>query len=284
MTSSRPFDYVVCCTKNIPDVSPTVSDIIEPAISPGHTVIVLIQNGLNIEKPLFSRFPSNIVVSGISWIDAHEIAPGVIEQKQKDLLHIGAFENPLLSKEEQQAAAERFVSIYNAGGKTTCLYKPDVNFDRWSKLVYNASFNPICALTGLNTGELQRMGRAMDKLVLPAMEEVLAVARTAGQTLPTDIVEKTIQSNPISHNIVPSMQIDLQKVSLLLVLSRSIRSSNDFMSQGNFIEHENILGEIIEEARKGQTVATPVLCTLYELCNALQWRLKMNRSKIQTRK
>lgn len=211
----------MCCTKNIPDINPTICDIIAPAVTPGHTAIVLIQNGLNIQKPLFNRFPTNIIISGVSRIDAHEIAPGIVEQKQNDLLHIGAFENDHLSNEEQQAAAQRFVDIYSAGGKTTCLYKPDVDFDRWSKLVYNASFNPICALTGLNTGDLQKVGRLIDTLVIPAMKEVLDVAHVAGHSLPENVVEDTIRSNPIDENIAPSMQIDLQKVCQLVYVFKA---------------------------------------------------------------
>ncbi|KAF5642442.1 2-dehydropantoate 2-reductase [Fusarium tjaetaba] len=208
----RPFDFIVCCTKNIPDIIPTLCDIIAPAVTPGHTAIVLIQNGLNIERPFSHQFQNNVIVSGISRIDAHELAPGIIEHKQNDVLHIGAFNNPSLHFKVQEMAAKRFVEIYGMGGKTTCLYKPDVNFDRWSKLVYNASFNPICALTHLNTGELQRTGRAVDTLVIPAMKEVMAVAKKEGHELPERIIDDTIKSNPIHDNITPSMQIDLEKV------------------------------------------------------------------------
>ncbi|KAH6950275.1 6-phosphogluconate dehydrogenase [Fusarium avenaceum] len=255
----RPFDFIVCCTKNIPDIVPTLCDIVAPAVTPRHTAIVLIQNGINIERPFIHRFPNNVIVSGISRIDAHEVAPGVIEQKQNDLLHIGAFNNPSLYLKVQEAAAKRFVEIYSRGGKTTCLYKPDVDFDRWSKLVYNASFNPVCALTRLNTGELQRTGRVMDTLIVPAMKEVLAVAKKAGHGLPETIISDTIRTTPINESITPSMQIDLEK--------------------GNFIEHENIIGEVVREGQ-GRGVATPVLSTLYELCCAVQWKLKENRNSI----
>ncbi|QGI71110.1 hypothetical protein CEK26_003447 [Fusarium fujikuroi] len=208
----RPFDYIVCCTKNIPDIIPTLCDIVAPAVTPGHTAIVLIQNGLNIERPFIHQFPNNVIVSGISRIDAHEVAHGVIEHKQNDVLHIGAFNNPTLHSKVQEAAAKRFVEIYSKGGKTTCLYQPDVDLDRWSKLVYNASFNPICALSRLNTGELQRTGRVVDTLVIPAMKEVLAVAKRAGYELPENIINDTVNSNPIDESITPSMQIDLEKV------------------------------------------------------------------------
>lgn len=163
-------------------------------------------------------------MSGISKIDAHEVAPGVIEQKQNDLLYIGAFNNPYLDSNAQEAAAKRFVQIYSMGGKTTCLYKPDVDVDRWSKLVYNVSFNPVCALTRLNTGELQRTGRVMDTLVVPAMKEVLAVAKKAGHSLPESIISDTIQTNPINESITPSMQIDLEKVRRLLTANISSES------------------------------------------------------------
>ncbi|KIL84012.1 2-dehydropantoate 2-reductase [Fusarium avenaceum] len=199
----RPFDFIVCCTKNIPDIIPALYNIVAPAVTPGHTAIVLIQNGINIERLFIHRFPNNIIISGISRIDAHEVAPGVIEQKQNDLLYIGAFNNPYLNLKAQEEAAKRFVEIYSMGGKTACLYKPDVDVDRWSKLVYNASFNPVCALTRLNTGELQRSGRVMDTLIVPAMKEVLAVAKKDGHPLPESIISDTIETNSINESITP---------------------------------------------------------------------------------
>lgn len=202
----------MCCTKNVPDISPTVCETIAPAISPGRTVIVLVQNGLNIEKPFLRRFPSNIILSGVSRIDAHEVAPGIIEQRQKDILYVGAFENCLIPYEEQQKAAQHFVKIYSAGLRTTCSYKPNVRYDRWVKLINNASFNPICALTGLTTGELQRTSGAVDNLLIPAMKEIISVAEADGYSLPGVIIKETIQSNPPDEDISPSMLVDIQKV------------------------------------------------------------------------
>lgn len=208
----------MCCTKNIPDVDPTAVDVIAPAVSVGHTVIVLIQNGLNIEKPFQARFPQNVVLSGVSRIDAHQIGKGVIEQRQPDLLYIGAFDSPAHTPETLEKVARQFVHIYSVGGKTTCLYRGDVGYDRWAKLVNNASFNPICALTGLDSGELQ-MANAMAGLVIPAMREVVNAAHAAGHTLPVDIVEDTIRSNPVEEHVTPSMQLDIQRVGLLSCVS-----------------------------------------------------------------
>lgn len=206
------FDYIVCCTKNIPDIDPTLVDIIAPAISVGHTVVVLIQNGLNIEKPIQARFPQNVVLSGVSRIDAHAVATGVIDHRKRDLLYIGAFDSPVHSPKTLEEAAQQFVHIYSAGGRTTCLYRPDVGYDRWAKLVYNASFNPVCAITGLNSGEIQTTESAVARLIVPAMREIVSVAHAAGHTLPDGILEETIRSNPVEEQITPSMQLDTQRV------------------------------------------------------------------------
>ncbi|KAK1672490.1 ketopantoate reductase PanE/ApbA C terminal-domain-containing protein [Colletotrichum godetiae] len=247
------FDYVVCCTKNVPDAGPSLPDIIAPAVTPGQTVIVLIQNGINIERPFLRRFKKNIVLSGVSRIDAHEHSPGVIEQKQPDLLHIGPFFNAYREWPEHEEAAKSFVRIYSAGGKTTCLYKEDVGLDRWSKLVYNASFNPICALTRVNASQLQTSSGSMDSLVIPAMKEVIKVAAAMGHDIPPIAITQAMQMNPIDENIKPSMQVDFDK--------------------GNMIEHENILGEVCRVAYQ-RGVATPILEVLYQLCCARQFSVK----------
>jgi len=51
------------------------------------------------------------------------------------------------------------------------------------------------------------------------------------------------------------------------------------MLQGNFIEHENILGEVIREARAAG-LATPILSTLYALCSGIQRKTKMAKGLV----
>ncbi|EAW17107.1 ketopantoate reductase family protein [Aspergillus fischeri NRRL 181] len=250
---SRFFDYVVCTTKNIPDVGPSVCEIIAPAVTPGLTVIVLLQNGLNIEKPFLSRFPHNVILSGVSQIDAHEIAPGVIEQKGNDHLCISAFRKNQVSEDIQQKATEEFLSIYGAGRRTTIRYEPDWEQKRWRKLVYNATLNPICALTRVNTGDLQICGGALDHLVVPAMQEVVKIARAVGVDLPKDVIETAVRMYPVENKICPSMQKDMQK--------------------GNLVEHENLIGEVIREGQR-RGIPAPILSVLYELCSAVQWRTR----------
>lgn len=210
----QPYDHIVCTTKNVADVPPTLCELIAPAVTPGHTVITLIQNGLNIERPFFVEFPQNIVLSGVSMIGSHEISHGYIEHDDNDQLIIGAFRNPFMDQTKEQAAAERFVRVYSAAGKTDCTYSSDVGWTRWRKLIYNACLNPVCAITNLDTGRIRLADDAVLNLVKPAMEEIRAAAKAAGHELPEDIADKMINVDPLTMYLPPSMQGDMRKVSL----------------------------------------------------------------------
>ncbi|KAJ5325957.1 uncharacterized protein N7506_009059 [Penicillium brevicompactum] len=253
------FDYVVITTKNVPDFPPTIADLIEPAIVPGKTVIVLIQNGLNIEKPFLEKYPTNICLSGVSLIGSHETAPAFIEHEDSDRLTIGAFTNPHVQQEEGDASAHRFIKLYSAAGKTDCTFTSDVPFHRWQKLVYNACFNPVCAITGLDTGRIRLAEDTVATLLRPAMQEVVAAAKAVGVVLPLGIENRMINIDPVTMYLRPSMLEDVQK--------------------GNLVEFETLVGEPLREGLS-RGVLMPTLSFLYYTLKAMQWRLKEERGII----
>lgn len=220
----EPYDYVILCTKNIPDIAPTAVELIAPALphnddnhdnnNHSRTTLLLLQNGLNIEKPFLQRFPSTPILSGISMIGSAEPSPGRIVQDESDRLLIGAFPaSSLVSAAEAERRAQELVALYSAAGKTNCVYSAAVLQDRWKKLVFNACLNPICAITGLDDGRIRLAEGALDGLVRPAMREIVAAAEAVcGVVLPEDVVEATIQVDPLESYLKPSMQQDLEKV------------------------------------------------------------------------
>lgn len=212
----KQYHYIVCTTKNIPDVSPTLVELIAPAVTPGYSVIVLIQNGLNIERPMLKAFPRNVVLSGVSLCGSHELAHGQIIHEDSDELYIGAFRNPSLDPAVEDEQAEEFVRIYSAAGKTNCQFSPNVGWTRWRKLLYNSCLNPLCAITDLDTGRLRLAPGAVASLVRPAMEEIRAAASAYGHDLPADLVDFMIELDPITMYNPPSMQVDVRKVGHML--------------------------------------------------------------------
>ncbi|KAK3116947.1 hypothetical protein LTR53_002170 [Teratosphaeriaceae sp. CCFEE 6253] len=248
-----PFDYVVCVTKNVADVPPSLSELIRPAVTASKTVIVLIQNGLYIEKPLIDAFPDNVILSGVSLIGANEPQPGHIDQDFPDTLFVGAFHNPSLSADVEKAAAQDFVRRYSAGGKTQCSLDENVGWTRWRKLVYNSCLNSICAITGLDTGRIRLADDAISGLVRPAMLEIVAAAKASGYELPATVVDDMIEMDPLEMYLPPSMLSDTRK--------------------GNYIEYENILGEPLREGEK-LGVPMPTL-------KAIQWKNKEMRGLVK---
>lgn len=244
-----PFDYILVTTKNIVEVPPSVEDIIAPAVTPGKTAIVLSQNGLNIEKPLIRRFPTNPIISSISLINAGETSLGKILHDDNDVQFVGPFVSPEIKPEVVEAAAKEYIDLYSACGCVNVTYEEDVQFTRWQKLVYNASYNTVTAALQMDTARMRMSVHIIDELVKPIMLEIVAAAKAAGHELPADIVDKKIRNDPTDIEIRPSMMQDIQK--------------------GNFIEIETIVKEpLLEGTSRG--VPMPTLQTVYYILKGLQ--------------
>lgn len=248
-----PYDYIVVTTKNIADIRPHVVDIIGSAITPGHTAITLLQNGLNIERPVIAAFPTNPVLSGITLIGASESPRGTIHHSNYDISYIGAFDNPNIPTETSNAAAQRFVDMYSACQAVTCYHDDNVPFTRWKKLLYNASFNSVATILRMDTTRMRVSEHVIDELVRPVMLEIIAIAAAKGVELPREAVEKIITVDLYESFFKPSMCQDIEK--------------------GNFVEFENIVGEPLREA-EALGVPAPTLKVLYSLLKGLQYQVK----------
>lgn len=247
------FDFVVICTKNTPDIF-QLEELVASVVSP-QTVIVLVQNGINIEEAFFKKFPQNIVLSGVSMISSTNYG-AVISHVGHDALKVGYFPNNNLDHEKQKAAALEFVSYYKTD-KNTCVYDENVKYTRWHKLVYNATLNPICALTNLDVGRLEMFG-GTDSLVRGAMKEVLAIAKADGVDLPEDVMDFMIRSDDGVY-YAPLMLVDIRKE--------------------NYAEVEVICGNPVRIAQN-LGVDTPILSIIYSLLLVVQKRTMESKGKI----
>lgn len=248
------FDFIVVCTKNLADIF-KVEDLVEPVVTPEVTAIVLMQNGFDLGRPFFEKYPNNVVISGVSHIGSHN-HNGSIVQTQNDKSLISYFENPNLAKNIQEAKTREFISLYS-NEKNNCTYFPDAKWYRYRKLVYNATLNTVCALTGVDTGRLEFSG-GLESVSIPAMREVVAVAKADGVDLPSDVINCVVHSDD-GDWFEPSMRVDVKK--------------------GNPIELEVILGNLLQVAKE-LNVDVPVLTVLYNLLKVVQFRLKESQGMI----
>lgn len=254
------YEFLILATKNTPDVKPSLVDLIEPAVTPGDTAIVLMQNGLNIEKPFQDKFSGNAILSGIELMGATEVSPGVIKHDEPDICKVGCFDAS--ANEEHIQQAQKFIELYNACGKVDCQYDEDVRCSRWQKLVYNSAWNSVSAILRTDVTRMRIHEHIVDNLVLPIMLEIMSIAKATGVVLPEDLPMKYITVDSLDSWFMPSMGQDAVK--------------------GNFFEYENIVGEPMREAQK-LGVACPTLTTVYHLLRALQEKTKENRGLLRFR-
>lgn len=90
--------------------------------------------------------------------------------------------------------------------------------------MYNACLNPICAITGLDTGRIRLADGGIEGLVKPAMKEIVAAARKNGVQLEDEVVDFMIGVDPLELYLQPSMLADVSKVCALSSLQISIYS------------------------------------------------------------
>ncbi|CAG8106891.1 unnamed protein product [Penicillium olsonii] len=251
-----PFDYVIVTMKNIPEVN-NIPKIIAPAITPGHTTIVLFQNGMYIEPPIIEAFPTNAVLSAPSYIGAHE-HNGHVVHDDHDNFHIGVFHNTSLDEASEREKLEEFARIYNGSKVVDANIVDDIVFYRWRKLLWNGVFNPMCAITQLNSGAIRTFG-GEHSLIRPGMMEMVSIAKADGYDLGPGIVDEVIDRPPLELAFRPSMLVDVDK--------------------GNPIEVEVILGNALRVAKE-KGVPTPLLDTTYRFLKLIQARLLAARGLI----
>lgn len=251
---STPYEYIIVSTKNIPDISPTVIDIIRPAVTPGHSTIVLLQNGLNIEIPLIAAFPANVILSGVSLIGASEPQHGKIIHEDNDSTKLGPFPSLTVPADQANASAHKLLELYNASGNVQWTFDDRVSYTRWRKLVYNSSFNSLSAILKMGVIRMRASKHVVDDLIFPAMREIKAVAAAAGVRLEDDVEWTMLFVDPITADFMPSMGQDAVK--------------------GNYMEMETIVGEPVREAEK-LGVAVPTLKVIYGMLKALQFQTKI---------
>ncbi|KAF1836369.1 2-dehydropantoate 2-reductase [Decorospora gaudefroyi] len=241
--SSDPYDYIIICSKAIPGLVPK---LIAPAVTPGHTAIVLIQNGIGIEDEYAQAYPSNPVISTVVYLPVTQRPAGVIYHGEAEKLQIGAYPSSAPSQH-----AQAFTELIRSAGGCAEFYD-DVQLKRWFKLLVNASWNPICALSlSKDTDVLAASGEAKDVL-LAVMLEIRDIAAAYGYTITREEADlqlgRALARIPKNAGIEPSMLQDVQA--------------------GRRIEVEAIVGNPIRMGKE-KGVACARLEMLYVLAKAL---------------
>ncbi|PBP16030.1 2-dehydropantoate 2-reductase family [Diplocarpon rosae] len=250
------YDFVVLCTKQLPDQY-SLSSMIAPLITPGVTAIVLIQNGIFIHVPFTTSFPTNVTLSAVSMIGSYTEGANRVRQIGPDKLQIGAHYHPGVTDDISTERTQTFIEMYSSGGAASCTLAPDVMLARWTKLLWNAPFNGLCALMEMSVGEVQRSG-AREKMVEPMMREIVSIAKADGTQLTEELVQEMLWRSPETSEYRPSMLLD-----------RENRRP---------MEIEVVLGDAVRRGRE-LGIEAKVLESVYELLCLVRWRQSKPRTR-----
>ncbi|PIA17304.1 ApbA-domain-containing protein [Coemansia reversa NRRL 1564] len=210
------YDFIIVCTKALPNLSDD-SEMIVPAVNGNKTTIILIQNGIGIEKAFCVRFPESPIVSAVAYIDVSQPSDGVIEHGSNAMLLMGlcASENANYDTAAVNKSLQSVSGIWNDNG-ATCTIVENIQRFRWLKLVWNASFNTVSVVSGGNDTRQMLADPYCKGLIRNLMTEVYKIGEAAtGEPLPVllgaDSPDAFIASTEANKTpVCPSMLMDFR--------------------------------------------------------------------------
>jgi 2-dehydropantoate 2-reductase len=143
-----------------------------------HTIVVVLQNGVEQVEQVQPHCPSSTVIAGIVWFSAETQPDGWVRLRSEARLALPT-----------GPAATTFAELWRgAGGTADC--EPDFVTAAWRKLLLNAVAG-LMALTGRRAGMFRRDD--VSALASHYAAECLAVARAEGAKLADDVADGTVE-------------------------------------------------------------------------------------------
>lgn len=279
---------VVCCFKCLPDVHPN-DEVVRPylernrALQPAHLpTLVFIQNGIDIEEASHQRLVvsdeplARGILSGLTWVAVTMSSNGhTVEHSHMEALRTGTYPSPKegdvpASLAEANAA---FIALAKRGGSDAHV-SDDITPDRWSKLLWNASWGAVSLLARRPVFELLQAEALASTIgaVRGFLLELLDVARASGldeDRFPASHIDQVLQATLVCSPAKPCVLRD-PKTFLEAPTFASFRP--DFkpsilidMERERPMEIEPLFAHVVRRARR-TGVATPrldlVLATL----------------------
>jgi 2-dehydropantoate 2-reductase len=195
-------DVVMLCVK-LWDTEQAIEQI-RPMVGP-RTAVISFQNGVLKDQSLRDAFDAAQLMGGVGYVAATIEAPGVIRQTgPMQRLLFGEFDG------SRSARGEALLAACLAGGINAEL-STDIVRDIWEKYVF------LVALSGTTTTMRKPIGpiRANPQtraFFLDVMQEVVAVGRAHGVSLPEDYAQARLQfADALPADMSASMHHDLQR-------------------------------------------------------------------------
>jgi 2-dehydropantoate 2-reductase len=182
-----------------------------------HGCVATVQNGLGNEEAIAEHVER--VIRGTTFPAGRIVEPGHVQWDVKGDTTLGPFE----PQPAPMAEVERLADACTRGGMPTQAV-PDARGPQWRKVIFNASTNPIGALTGLTHGRVCERPD-LRALVTGLVNEGKAVAAAQGIVLDAD------PEDLIDHAAKPEVAYD-HKASMLQDVEARRTTEIDYLNGG----------------------------------------------------
>jgi len=242
-----PVDVVLLCVKA--QQTAGVLDALAPLVAPATTIVTL-QNGVESDDIVAERFGRERVVPAVVYVGATLDRPGHISHVAAGTIALGVPGG--VSRER----VERIRDVLAASGQPVHITE-DIQRDRWRKLLWNAAFNTVSAVTERDPGDLLRVPETR-ALLTAVMTEVVAVARAQGVALQSRDVDEQIAWTERAGAIRTSTTVDRQR--------------------GREMEIDALIGVVVRRGRQ-HGVPTPCSEVLLALLRAIDPQTQAGTAK-----
>lgn len=144
---------------------------------------------------------------------ATQVSPGVVQHNTSIKTPIGLYPQvqQTISPDLEQSRLKSFAALLTTGRMTVEIHA-DMQVQKWEKVVWNAAFNSLTALTQLDT--LAWLNSSPEALAMTRrlMKEIMLVAEKCGATgVRKDLDEVLLKQVLSLPTIRSSMQVDVQE-------------------------------------------------------------------------
>ena len=230
-------DVVLVCVKT--HQTAEILDDLAAVVGP-ETVVIPLQNGVEGDEQLAARFGSDRVIPAVVYVGATAEMPGVISHAAAGRIGLGTMPGGDATR------LPRIRDLLARSGQPIYIAR-DIQRERWHKLMWNAAFNSVSALTQQGPADLLAIPDSR-ALLVSLMREVIEVARACGVDLREEDIHEQIAWTERAAGLRTSTMVDRER--------------------GRRMEIEGLVGVIVRKGRNAG-VETPGTDAVYALLKAI---------------
>ena len=179
-----------------------------PPLIDKNSIILLLQNGINIEPKIARIIGSNTLIGGLCFVCSNKVGPGHIRHIDYGTITIGQYaaNNSAAGITEQMSEVAR---DFEKAGIPINLSE-DLFLARWKKLVWNIPYNGLSVVLDARTDEIMANDDTRF-LAEQLMREVATGAKSCGRIIGDRFIKKMLKDTDKMKSYLTSMKLDYNR-------------------------------------------------------------------------